>query len=328
MRAMARIILWLALCLCSVAVSGVAHAQWDPAQQFSEGLERFDKGDFEGALPYFKNAFERTQSPNARLYVARCLNKLERHVEAYAEMQGTVALAAEKADTDEKYAQTRDAAAAELADLETKVAKVVVAFADVYPAATATLDGRELSDAELGAPIVVAPGSVEVQATAEGKQPFSERLTLRAGETRTLAIALSDAAGATPPEGDDGPSWFTPLRITGIAVAAAGVAGLVTFAVTGSIAKSKFDEVEACPTTPCPAGQGYEETIDDGKTMQTVANVTLGVGIGLAVAGAALIVFGGPGDDDEPSDEARIRALRVGAAPLPGGGALAISGSF
>lgn len=327
MPAMARIILWLALVLCTLSVSSLGHAQWDPAQQFSEGLERFDNGDFEGALPFFENAFERTQSPNARLYVARCLNRLERYAEAYVEMKGTLDLAAEKADSDEKYAQTRDAAAAELALLEPKVAKVVVAFADLYPAASAYVNGRELPDSQYGVPIVVPPGAVEVKATAEGKDPFVEMLALEPGETRTVAIALVDAGGADTTE-DEGPSWFTPLRITGIAVAALGVGGLVTFGVTGSIAKKKFEEVEACGM-PCPPGEGHEETIDDGKTMQTVANVTLGVGIALAVGGAALIVFGGPsGDDAETPDEAVIRSLRVGALPLPGGGAVAISGSF
>jgi hypothetical protein len=182
---------------------------------------------------------------------------------------------------------------------------------------------------------VVEPGPIEVRATADGMQPFEESVSLGAGETRTIAIALEPVSGGEEEEPDSGPGLGL-VRIIGIAVAGAGVASLVVFGVTGSIASSKFSEVEECGG-PCPAGDKYEGLIDSGKTMQTVANVMLGVGLALSVGGAAMIVFGGPSDDaatngdddvDSALDSLGVESLRIGAAPLPGGAAFGLSGSF
>ena len=129
--------------------AGMAWAQ-SAEEAFKKGLAKFDDGDCETALPLFETAYEGTQSPNARLYVARCLVKLGRDVEAYEEMAGTLAIAREKAETEAKYAKTRDAAAAELAQLEPKVGKVVVAFDEAYEGAVIMLDGEEVSEAKQG----------------------------------------------------------------------------------------------------------------------------------------------------------------------------------
>ena len=145
-----------------------------------------------------------------------------------------------------------------------------------------------------------------------------------------MAIVLEDEVATDPePDDDDGPGLGT-LRIVGIAVAAAGVGSMVAFAVTGSMAKSKFDEVdEACGSETCPDNSN-NDAIDSGKTMQTVANATLGIGIALMAGGAALIIFGGP-DEDDSSDEAKNGhgiELSPIVAPTLGGGMLGLTGRF
>ncbi len=72
-------------------------------------------------------------------------------------------------------------------------------------------------------------------------------------------------------------------------------------AVTGAAAQSKFSTLEEeCADSRCTDPQ-YDRVIDDGKTLATVANVTLGVGIVGVLAGTAMIIFGGPSEPSTPS---------------------------
>src|SRR6185295_6729818 len=77
----------------AIASAGVpAAAQKEPPQtaaqkaQFKNAQRLFTKGDHAAALLEFKKIFEETGSPNARLYVARCLKELGRLPEAYDEL--------------------------------------------------------------------------------------------------------------------------------------------------------------------------------------------------------------------------------------------------
>ena len=92
------------------------------------------------------------------------------------------------------------------------------------------------------------------------------------------------------------------------------------FAITGSLAKDKFDQVEdECLGVRCTDPK-YEDVIDKGKRLSLVANVTAGVGGGLLIAGALMVIFGGPLGDDA-ANEAK---LHVVASP----GGVGLGGSF
>jgi hypothetical protein len=209
--------------------------------------------------------------------------------------------------------------------LEKRVGKIVVAFSDGYPGAEARVNGRLLEVEEHGVPQAVEPGDIEIIAGAPGMKLFTTVVAVAGGELETVAIALEPGAGD---ETDDGGGVsLSALQIAGIGVASAGVIGLAVFAVTGSMASSKFDELEqTCPknTTPTCSVAQFEELSDSGRTLETVANVMLGVGIALSVGGAGMIIFGGDDDDDE-EDGAEARALVL---PLPGGAGLSVGGRF
>jgi hypothetical protein len=57
--------------------------------------------------------------------------------------------------------------------------------------------------------------------------------------------------------------------------------------------------------------------------METVANVSLAVGLAALVGGTLMIIFGGP---DEPSSEEASASPLVGASP--GGGIIGVQGTF
>jgi hypothetical protein len=294
-------------------VTGLAAADMTPQEQFLEGQKLFDDKQYEEALPFFKNAFERSESPNARLYVARCLEKLGRLPEAYSEMKATEELSSEKAKSDTKYKATAKAAAAELAALKARVGLLTIEV----PAgvdATVYIGERELAASEIGTPLVLTPGTIEIRATTTSGQTKKKSIELSAGEDRKVALDLDGTIGTVEPQEpiseDESEPLFplAPLRVAGIGVAGLGVVGVVVFAVTGSMASSKYSQLEEeCGAARC-VGPQYEDVIDEGKTLSTVANVSITIGAAAIVGGALMILFGGPAE----GEEAGLRPTRDG----------------
>ncbi len=289
-----------AACLALSSAPAFAQAADDAKtaiEQFRTAQKAFDDGEFDKALEAAKAAYAQTKSPNAHLYVARSLRGLGRLEDAYREMKATLDEATELAQSEKKYVPTRDAAAAELALLDKKVGKIVVALANPPPGATVELNGKPLPSEALGVPLPVMPGKIEVRASAPGMKDEQRELRIAAGATETIAIALSEDGTAEPPPPPPKPepekSSGTPWRTVGFVSAGVGVAGLAVFAVAGSMAKSKFNQLEdECGGTRC-SDPKYADTVDSGKRSQTIANVGLVVGAVGIVAGGALIVLGG-----------------------------------
>jgi hypothetical protein len=307
--------------LGSSVASAPAAAQGQPApalDDFASARALFTSGKEAEALPLFRDVYARSSSPNARLYVARCLRKLGRNPEAYDEMEATLREATRRAETEPKYAQTRDSAAAELALLEPLVGKLIITVADPRPGMTIVLDGRALDEARWSAPMAVAPGNRLVEVTPPGGATIRREITVDAHTTKTLALTLPAAVApvvTAPPE-----PKFTggAVRNGGFGVAALGVAGLGMFAITGVLANQKFSDVQSkCGSQRC-VDPALATTIDQGKLLDTLATSGLVVGVVGVVAGAAMIAFGGP-------TRAPPKAAIV---VLPGGGSIVYAGSF
>ena len=311
----------LLIALLTFLFAGGAWAQ-GAASAFDDGLEKWNAGSFEEALPLFKQALAATGSPNARFYVARCLRDLGRLPEAHDEMSRTVKDARELAATDERYAKTRDAAAGELAVLDGRVGRVIVALDETVSDAYVTMNGATLAKERVGLPVPVMPGAIEVVAQNPDGKRVAKSVEIAGGETKTITLSMTTAVAPSPaapvpdvPEepGDDTP-WFSAIRGAGIAVAAVGVAGIIIFAVQNGVADERLATLESeCPAGPCPDEPRYATLIDEGETAQTIAGIGLGVGVVGLLAGAAMLIFGAP---DAPSSGA------LDVAPHPGGAAL------
>lgn len=293
----------------------------DPAVAFTEALKLWESGDYAAALPLFRQAAGATGSPNARLYIARCLRDMGQLPAAYEEMSRTVQDAMAKAKTEKRYVATRDTAAAELALLERRVGKVVVALHKSLADAQVTLNGQLLEPARLGQPVPVDPGRISIVATGSGGNSAQRDVDVAAGAVVTVTMAVGGAPAPVvdtlpqpappPPEErpDDGGEGFGVLRAVGIGVAAVGVGGFVMFAV-GRVMRD--DEIatleEECGAGPC-TDPAFQDTIDSGRTAETISGVGLGIGIAGVLAGTALIIFGGPSSD----------AAAAGWSPTPNG---------
>jgi hypothetical protein len=281
-------------------------------QEFAAAQALYQQNRCSEALPKLERLVAATDSPNARLYVARCLRQLGRLPEAYDAMTQTLRAADARASTDEYYAETRNAAAAERAALESKIARLVLAAADPPEGLSIELNGAALALERLGETIAVEPGHVRVTASAPGRARFVRELDLKAGASVTVAIALGaqGAQGTQEPAGTRAraePSPLAPetpardeaktggfgLRGWGFVALGVGVAGMATFAVAGTMANKRFDSLnEDCGGGPCPASKRSD--VEGGQRFDTIANVGLGVGAAGLVAGTILILVGGP----------------------------------
>ena len=311
-------VLVLAAALGATVVPGAAAAADNKKsipQQFSTAQDLHDKGRCDEALPMFRELFSATESPNARLYVARCLRNLGRLPEAYDEMSATLREATTRADSEAKYAGTRDAAATELALLERRIGKLIIAVANPPPGVEVSLDDTALPASRVGTPVAVRPGLRTVIVTAPGRDPVQREVNLSAGETKTVAVALKneDEQGGLPPPPpapDEPQRSGGGARIAGYVVAGLGVAGLGMFGVTGMMANSRFKTLEdECGGVRCTDPR-YADTIDQGKTLDLLANIGLIAGASALTIGTAMIIFGGPSDADDSAPE-------DGRAPKP-----------
>lgn len=314
-----------------VVTPSVVLAKESPgAAQFKKGRDLYKQGKYAEALELFRSAYAASASPNARLYVARALRELGDVTESYREMKSTLDDARKRAQSDDKYVKTRDSAAAELALLEPQVGKLVVTVVGADAGVELTIDGKP---AIVGRPNVLQPGLRTLVARAPGMAESKQQVTVVGGETSATTVTLQAAAGAPPPgegavappppaqEGGDqpAPSSGGGVRIAGFVVAGVGVAGLVAFAITASMAKSDYDTLdEECGGVRC-TDPSYADTVDSGETMETVSHVTLAVGLAGVVAGGLMILLGGA---DEPAE------TTAAIAPLPGGGLLTLGGRF
>ncbi len=337
MRAPLQVLL-VAAALAAPIAPGVAAAGKPPStsEQYAAAEKLFDQGRYEEALALFREVHAASKSPNARLWVARTLRELGRLPEAYEEMSLTVREAGERA---EKYAPTRDAAASELAVLERRVGRVVIAIADAPSGVTVTLDGAELDASRVGEPIAVNPGKRTITVTAPGRDAVERSVVVSAGEIKTVALAIAGeetASGPTPEptpplqEEEEKKSSGGGVRTAGYVVTGLGVAGMALFGVAGLMANSKFKTLETeCGGTRCTDPK-YAETIDSGRTMDNLANVGLIAGAAGLVLGGAMIVLGGPSDDQEEASRGRPRAPSATAAITfsPGGAGVRCAFTF
>ncbi len=321
------------------SVSAEAAAQ----QRYAKGRELFFAKDYAGAAREFRAANELLASPNTRLYIARCEHELGHNAAAYVEYNRAAGEAADRARTDPRYASTRDHARAEGAALEGKIGRVLLKVQNAPDGTEVVVGGQALPRAGWDVPTPVDPGDVEVTATAPGRNKASKHVTVAAGQTAEVALALENAppgaavvapvppppaAAATPPdtgaprdatsppltepppEPEHGGSAARTIGFITLGVGAVGTAGFVAFAV---MAKSKYDEIkDQCGGRRCDAS--YNGQIDDGQRLQLFANISLGVAAAGVVAGLILVSTGG-GSTPDPPKTAKVRFF---GAPLDG----------
>ena len=284
-------------------------------QRFERGLGLFDRDDFATALTEFRASLELFSSPNVRLYVGLCLLRTGHLAEAHAELQRTFNEARDLALTDPNYVDARDAAQQEITRLQPRLGRVVVRMPSPVAGVTITANETEILTAMLGIPLSFDPGPTTLTARAPGHLEFRQTVQLLANATTEVSITLRrdpDAASrpaptpavTTPTAPSGEPMAVLPrtaltvttgggARVAGFVVGALGLAALGGFAVLGTMAGSRYDEVLAACRGRCQ-DRTRDDAIREGETWELLANVSLGAGIGLSLLGVVMIAVGGP----------------------------------
>jgi len=254
----------------------------DAKAQFSEGLELRDKGDLELALARFRSAYALVPTPITALEVGKTELQLGR-VKAARETFVRAALLPPKEGESATAKQAR-ADAAKMADqAKQKLAHLKVAY-DPQPSSPpeVVLDGHPTTD-----PDEVDPGHHVIVARSGGKMA-REELDLKAGEDRTVTLALTHDDPSAAPQRPTTHRTFKPNAPfwIGAGTAAGGLilgtaTGIAAFATAGTVKNE-------CPARLCPASK--QGDIDTSKALgwvSTIGFIALGVGVGLAVVGLA-----------------------------------------
>ena len=299
--------------VCSLGLSkahGGSESE-EAGRLFSEGRAAMKADDYAMAAEKLAASHKLDPSPGTLLNLAICEEKLGQLGRAWKHLQGVLEALPAK-DPRRPIAQERlDAIAA-------RVPKVTLHLNDDVPKdAVVRLDGQTVAPSQLGAPMAVDPGSHEVVLASDDGRTSRRKIQIAERDIKILRLGFSDEVDdedqQTVSDADGGSPTGAYILL---AVGAAGVA-------TGSYLWFELNKRQDLIDNNCDAAKQCNErgmsAVDEGKSLMPIYMGAWAVGaVGLA-AGTYFLL-----DSDEP-DEAQTR---VGAAPLPGGAALGVSGRF
>ena len=303
-----------------------AAAQDDPVTmqaraRFKEGVDFYDKGQYENARLAFLQAYALKKHPAVLLNLAQSSAKAGHPLEAAKYFQQFI-----KESTSASPQQRADAESG-LAEVRQKLGRIEI----VAPAGTdITLDEKErLGTAPFSEPLDVEPGAHSLRApnetvrvTANAGQKVQARFGGGVQPVAPVPVAPPTAAPATPPPGpppaettmppdDTGTKEPLPMwpGYAGIGVAGAGLIGVILFAAFKADAQSKADAVAGeirdaankrgissvgvCSSTnasiqkdfggACTTLKQNNNKVDTNATIANVSGVVLGVGAAFAI---------------------------------------------
>ena len=297
--------------------------------RFDQGRVLFEQGRTGDALTEFRASLELFQSPNTRLYIGLCLQRVGRFADAWEELSRTVVEAGDRIATDRRYESARDVARQALGEVEANVGLLTLRAASVPPGLEVHVGDAALEVPSLGTARAFDPGSYEVVARAPGFVPFRRAMTLVAGGRAEVAVTLEPLAPVVeaqpapvpvpvPPDAPPVAMRGGGVRVAGFVVGGVGVAALAVFAGLGSAASSQYATLsQVCPRTAAGTADRVRD-IDQGAAFTAGANAMLGVGLTALVAGVVMFGVGG----------ARPVTPAVEAFADPSRGVLGVRGAF
>lgn len=307
---------------------------------FNEARDLLRDKKYTAACPKFAESYRLDPALGALLNLASCHELEGRVATAWGEYRDAEAQALRTND------RKREKFAREHADaLEPRLPKLVLTMNDPPEGLELSRDGATLGTASLGTALPVDPGERALSATAPGKKPWRKTFVAREGQRYRFAIpALQDApheepkappveSGAPAPAGspkdtaDDGGSRGRFLA--GVIVGAVGVAGLAAGGVFVGLTASKKSAAddECVGTTPDGSRACVPEAfanVEAAKDFANAANIALGAGGALVIAGGILILTsGGSGPTKKESAASPAKVSVLPAMGPAGGGVVA-----
>ena len=323
--------------LLSLVASSSAHADdANPAalvaarELFRQGTEDADAGRFADALAKFRRVAAVKESPAVRFNIARCEESLGKTGAALADFE----LAQRSASQDPQHS-AEDVArlAQDRADaLRPKVPRLALVAPSLVPdGLTVTLDGAKVGLGELGVPLPLDPGVHVLDARAPNRAPFHAELTLAAGESKSVALAVDTPAPATEPAApapetsplapasSHGSAQRTWGWVTFGAGAAFGGASLVFMLLHNSDVSDLNDACAGGGHCPIQREAELNDTHSRAVTEQTLSTVFVAASGAAVVTGVLLLITAPSTPRSEPMASTPSARFVPGAPGAPAG---------
>lgn len=329
---------WSVLLLVIVEPRGASAQSATAVEQARElagrGFDALKRQDYAAAEELFRHADELVHAPTLELDHARALIGLGKLVEGHERYEQVIREGV-AADAPWQWKKAVSEAQSELAVVDRRLAWLTITVRGAA-AAIVEVDGKVVPGAALGVRRATNPGVRVVSARADGYLPVQRSITLEEGQSSQIDLTLEadpsvNAAPVkpqkppqivlvTPPPPQPGPDRTLPIVLLSV-----GGAALVAGAVTGFMAIGvRSDLQRACSNDVCvPMNEAeyahYSQQRDKYRALGTASGVTLVMGAGATLTGAALWIFSGKARSAEgrAGEEQRKRAsLRVGLGSL------------
>lgn len=345
---------WISLAAgAAIALAGIsAHAQTAEDQQraerlLDEGVALRQRGDDDGALSRFRQAYELTRAPRALAQVALAEQAIGDWINADRDLRAALATTG-----DAWIERNRAPLQGALQQIAHRIGTVDVRVN--VPGAELWVDGSRIGALPLSEPARVAAGAVMLEVRAEGYATLRRSVEVRgeslARETFNLVrVANSDSAASGATNGTSGASSGGASSSAGSASGATGSdtatarpqrggapvgaivllsAGAVVMASSGIFASMRGGAIGNCrvdgDTLLCPT-QLDADRAATGRTYTTLVNVTLIGGAVIAAGGAAWMIAGLVSG---PRAESGARAMVVPSVLGPTAAGVSVLGRF
>lgn len=302
---------------------------------FREGKRLSNERRFVDACPKFAESYKLDPGLGTLLNLANCHESEGKPASAWAEFSEAMARA--KRDGDNERAQLAEE---HVRALEPKLAHLSIGLAP--GAAVAGLivkfDARELSSATFGLQIPVDPGRHQIEASAPGKQTYTQtfetpalptNLTVTVPALQDSPVAAAPAPNAAPlPVAQTVPASAPPAAESGRSHTGLIVSGVATglFAigtgVTGALYSSKRSDFNAANSS------GDESRTDKHDSAQTLGTVNLVCAGGTLVSAGLFIYFLAASGSHENPPSASARKWLVAPLVSPDSAGILLRGAL
>ncbi len=316
--------------VATLLLAGTSHAkdkdsktgQVDPVmaeaiEHFQNGVEFFEKENFEAAVAEFLKSHELVPAWELRYNIGICFEELGRPAKALHWLTTYLEKGGGEVPQERLY---------EVQSLiEELVDKVGYIELTVTPDdATVLMDGKAAGWIS-GKPLHADPGVRKIVVLKDGFTTFETSVTLASGDVEKLDVELSKAVteasvqeDATPPEPPEPPVPAKPehdpgitLSWTGLAIGGGTAAALAVAAgITGGLVLARRDDMldaaALCEATTsrdtCPAAYDLQQR---ASSLKIATNVLWAMAGAALVTGVILLVTGAPKmrKEEEPVDE-------------------------
>jgi hypothetical protein len=298
---------------------------------FNQATEAALAGRFDEACPKFAEAQRLDPTAGTLLNLGRCEEDRHNLATAYGAYVAAAALARQENDKKGREARARDAALR----IEPKLAMlvIVVPLASRIEGIEIKRNGKALGEGQWGAGVPMDPGSVTIEASAPGRTPWKQTVTIapKPGTTTVEVPSLALAPVAPGPvsksaEVEEPVSAWSGQKTAALAVGGAGVIGLALGTIFGVKAIGKKSDADAAcqPNAPTQCDATGVALRHEEKSAGTISTVSFLAG-GVALAGGVVLFVTAP---SRPAKKSEAVHFEVRPAVAGGDMGLTLRGSW